>query len=572
LRATHLLLSAIVACGPAAGLAGASPPGSPVAVRPSDRMLLVGGKPFFAIGTFEAPGTDSALARTARAGFNLCQLPAGPVTDMPSVLDRVQSSGMLAWFGLGELLDFSSDADGKRRQLTELVGNAGTHPALLMWQSVDEPVWTGRNPDGYLEGYRFVRALDPRRPVWTTHAPRNTVAELVQWNRATDIGGADIYPVPEPQRQSDLPNRTISVVGDECDKNIRAVGGRKPVFMVLQGFGWSELTRAPGRPVSARMPTRKQTRFMAYDAVVHGANGILYWGTNRTRKPSPFWSDLQAVVRELGDLQDVLASESLQGPGVARFAVPARGVRLVHKRTGSRHVVIVVNENPRTVTAVVAVPGLASLRVRRLFENTVLPVARGEIRVTLSGYDVAVLSDDGRLAGRRADFSAEWRRPAPPVDATLLSERGNLVGNPGFEVDQDADGVPDEWDASVPLAVSRDAAAHGGRRALALTGMGGVMTPLVVQRGTPILGGRTYRFSGWFKAPPGLEGRIYAEWVLDGVFHSHALPWTRGTGAWRPLSFTFRAEPDPAGSAYVVARVQGTGTALFDDLRLEEVK
>ena len=36
----------------------------------------------------------------------------------------------------------------------------------------------------------------------------------------------------------------ISVVGDECDKNTRAVNGQKPIFMVLQGFGWAASARS----------------------------------------------------------------------------------------------------------------------------------------------------------------------------------------------------------------------------------------------------------------------------------------------------------------------------------------
>ncbi len=541
-----------------------------VAVRKSDNMLIVQGKPFFPIGIYEAPRTDAAMSRLARAGFNLCQMPEGPPATMRHLLDHVQSHGMKAWFGADTLLDFSTDADRKRQQLTELVRSVGAHPALLLWESMDEPVWSGRNADACLAGYAFLRALDPQRPLWTNHAPRNTIAELSRWNRATDIGGVDIYPVPEPQAQSDLPNKTIAVVGDECDKAIRAVNGKKPVFMVLQGFGWADLSRRAGQETAAILPTPHESRFMAYQAIVHGANGILYWGTYLTRKPSRFRSELESLVSELAALQDVLASETRHDTAAAQLLQPRRGVRLAHKRFGGHDYVILVNEGADSVAATVRVPGLKTARLKRLFENGHVPVSGQTARLGLAGHGVAALSDNDGFADPRVDFSGEWRNPPAAADPSRLREPGNLVANPGFEADRDGDRVPDGWEGSLPFTASLSDEAHGGRHSLALTGVGDAVTPLAVQRGTPLLGGRTYRFSAWIKAPPGVESRIYVEWVLAGVFHSRCLPWEPGTGRWQRVSYAFTAEPDPAGTAYVVAQVKGTGTALFDELKLEE--
>ncbi|MGE5531091.1 MAG: hypothetical protein ACM3VW_03100, partial [Bacteroidota bacterium] len=65
--------------------------------------------------------------------------------------------------------------------------------------------------------------------------------------------------------------------------------------------------------------------------------------------------------------------------------------------------------------------------------------------------------------------------------------------------------------------------------------------------------------------------RIYTEWVTD-TFHAQCLPWTKGTGQWQQVSLPIKGEPDPQGGAYTVAQMKGTGTVLFDDLKLEEVK
>ena len=542
-----------------------------VTVRPSDNMLLVDGKPFFPIGIYEAPGTELYLKQLSDAGFNLCHMPGGSGPALQTLLDRVQAHNMKMWLSVSGLLDFSKDPDAKRKQLADIVKSVGRHPALLLWESMDEPVWGGQNADGYYDGYSFLRALDQQRPIWTNHAPRNTIAELSYFNRATDLAGLDVYPVPEPQTQSDLPNKTISVVGDECDKNTRAVNGQKPIFMVLQGFGWAELSKKPGQTVKAVMPTLAQSRFMAYQSVVHGANGILYWGTHYTAKPSQFWSELRSLTSELGAMEDVLASESVRGKAAASLAQPKNTGRLVHKRLNGHNYVILVNESAEPVPVTVHIPGASGASLRRLFEEARVPMSGGTARLTLAGYDVAVLSDDRQFADKRKDFSDEWRNPRPAANAELMTEPGNLIGNPGFEVDADGDMIPDAWSASTPLTVSLSEDAHSGRYALQIDGVGGTMTPLVVQRGTPIAGGKQYRFTAWVKAPDTATFRLYTEWNTD-TFHSQCLPWTKGTGQWQQVALPIKGDPDPQGGAYVVAQMQGTGTVLFDDLKLEEVK
>ena len=511
------------------------------------------------------------MKRLAEAGFNLCHSPGGSGKALQALLDRVQAHNMKMWISMSGLLDFSKDADKKRQQMTEVVSSVGAHPGLLLWESMDEPVWGSQPVEGYYDGYNFLRALDQQRPIWTNHAPRNTIAELSHWNRATDIGGLDVYPVPEPQQQSDLPNKTISVVGDEYEKNVAAVNGEKPTFMVLQGFGWAELSKTAGQPTRAIMPTFQQSRFMAYQSIVHGANGILYWGTHYTQKPAPFWSELRSLVSELAALQEVLASENVVGKAAARLVKPASGVRLVHKRLGGFNYVIAVNETPERLAVEIALPGLKATSLRRLFEDASVRVSKQAARLTLTGYDVAVLSDNGSFRDVRKDFSDEWKNPVAAPDPALLREAGNLIVNPGFEVDADTDLVPDAWDASVPLTVSLSEQAHAGKYSLAITGVGGDMAPLVVQRGTAILGGKTYRFSAWVKAPPTAEFRVYTEWVTD-TWHAQCLPWTKGTGEWQLVSLPIKGQPDPQGGAYSVAQVKGEGTALFDELKIEEVK
>ena len=163
---------------------------------------------------------------------------------------------------------------------------------------------------GMREGYALLKAL-AGRPVWMNHAPRNQIEQLAAFNEAADIVGCDIYPVPVNEKvgHSDLSNRSMSCVGDYTRRMAQAAPG-KPVWMVLQGFGWGDIQ--PDKPEDVRKelrpPTLEETRYMAFDASVHGARGILYWGSHAVEKVSTFYGELLAFVAELRDLQPVLAA------------------------------------------------------------------------------------------------------------------------------------------------------------------------------------------------------------------------------------------------------------------------
>ena len=98
---------------------------------------------------------------------------------------------------------------------------------------------------------------------------------------------------------------------------------------------------------------------MAYDAIVRGARGVLYWGTHYVEKDSPFWKDLMRLARELADHQPLLtaldAPISPQIDGKALGLVPLNakapiGVRALGKVMNGQVWWIVVNEFPASVS------------------------------------------------------------------------------------------------------------------------------------------------------------------------------------------------------------------------------
>ena len=96
-------------------------------------------------------------------------------------------------------------------------------------------------------GCRVIRQLDSKHIIWQNHAPRNSVMSLRKYNQAVDAAGCDIYPVPfsPTSGHSDLKDTNISSVGAYTDRMREAAPG-KSIWMVLQGFGWRDLSESGG--------------------------------------------------------------------------------------------------------------------------------------------------------------------------------------------------------------------------------------------------------------------------------------------------------------------------------------
>jgi hypothetical protein len=239
------------------------------------------------------------------------------------------------------------EAERAADALWEKLGKEPPHPGLSIG---DAPQEEARLREGMIEGYRYLKTLDPDHPVWVNHAPRNPIQSLAAFNEAADIVGCDIYPAPSfGHDHSDVADQTLSAVGAYTSRMQEASPG-KPVWMVLQAFGWSDLmdSGGPGELARHRRPTHDELRFMAYDAIVRGARGVLWWGTTLVEKPSRLWRDLQRVAYELSEMHDVLAARDLKlaltvdvGP---TWGSADRSVEVLGKDAGEATTLLVVNE------------------------------------------------------------------------------------------------------------------------------------------------------------------------------------------------------------------------------------
>ena len=247
-----------------------------------------------------------------------------------------------------------------RAELWRQAGQPSPNPDVRI---DDAPARVRESGEGITAGIQAVCELDPRHVIWLNHAPRNSLADLRLYNRAADMVGCDIYPAPANLMvgHSDLLDMGLTSVGAYTERMRQAAPG-KACAMVLQGFGWRDLQKVTKERETAvgigRRPTWAESRFMAYDAIIHGANAILYWGTAylkpveddgspATGRPR-LWQDLLRVARELRALEPALVAPPLKSPVVHQAetygSIDGKGILCSLRRVDDDFVLLLVNE------------------------------------------------------------------------------------------------------------------------------------------------------------------------------------------------------------------------------------
>ena len=305
-------------------IAGSSLQAAPTKVSINDdQVMTINGKKIFPIGFTMPPPPDgvtpwgkNAFQELSDAGANFMRTGAWEggwtpqtIAKEKQYMDAAAKYGMHCLPYLRELSSLTPKEKKREKELRAVVKEFRNHPGLGAWKGADEPEW-GKEPIEPLMRVReMLQDLDPNHPMVTIHAPRGTVETLRPYNQTGDIIGADIYPIGYPPgTHSLLENKEISMVGDYTRKMMETADGKMPVWMVLQ-IAWSGVLKE-GKTL--RFPTFPQERFMAYQAIINGARGLLFFGGNIDKALSPadasygwnwrFWNRvLRPVIEEIGD-------------------------------------------------------------------------------------------------------------------------------------------------------------------------------------------------------------------------------------------------------------------------------
>ncbi len=257
-----------------------------------------------------------------------------------------------------------------------------------------------------LAGYRTLRSADPTRLVWQNHAPRNSFDMLQKHAAYCDLIGCDIYPVPARfNGHSDLSNTGVSSVGDYTERFDR-IAPDKGTIMVLQGFAWRDIQDIPEDDAAVgrgREVRYIESRFMAYDSIVRGANGICYWGTQFMEPDSDTWEGLTPVIQELSSLQEFLAAPESSLP-IEVIPEPSwwsidRPVICSARQVGGDWLFILVNEVEGAQDIQLRFPEhFAGKRLHFLYDNLYVDLVKGgEVPVEFGPLGVRLLSTNPNL-------------------------------------------------------------------------------------------------------------------------------------------------------------------------------
>jgi len=330
--------------------------------------MLLGGKTVFPITLGNGPpltGKDpvsggNGWAEVAAAGVRMLRV--YPTWDATAVAQQIQTAkeemvaaasyGLHLWVGLYNVADDVS----RQGLLEQIVGGLKDAPGLGAWKGADEPLHGNLAPAGLVAAYDVVHQLDPSHPLVIIQAPqaRNgplTAALLKPYAAAGDIQGVDIYPISHPPGvHAGRPNKDISVVGDVTALVVQAAPGKEH-WTTLQ-IAWSGVLPPAHVPI---FPNLQQERFMAYQAIVAGAGGLVFFGGDIIQAMTPadaasgwnwtFWHTvLKQVVQELSST--AVGPALVAPPAAITVTSDAADVRLVARAAGGFLYVICVRRSP----------------------------------------------------------------------------------------------------------------------------------------------------------------------------------------------------------------------------------
>ena len=284
-------------------------------VQTIGRYLCIDYKPFFPIGLYHLPNRrndDVIWKEVADAGFNFSN-------SSESGRHGIYVAKPVPWKEINgkrvNLMELYRDPS-MLEELKDFLSENEDDPTMLMWHAPDEPCWFGPSANALQLGYEAIKA-NSKKPVWMNVGP--SINSLWHYNipkefmEICDVISEDIYPIPDGKTKIGQGyNKYTYYVGEHTEKMVElgSVEGiqKTPVWMILQGFGWADFDSF-GNPKDYVPPTGKEIRYMSYDAIVHGATGLMWYGPFDTKSDdlhAEFWENLKDMATELRDIYDVL--------------------------------------------------------------------------------------------------------------------------------------------------------------------------------------------------------------------------------------------------------------------------
>ncbi|PWU10210.1 MAG: hypothetical protein C5B50_25915 [Verrucomicrobia bacterium] len=279
-------------------LGGSAQAGSLVTIN-SNNVVVVNGTNVFGLAVSpgpptygHAPGGGDALDELRSGGILFHRmaftgnwqispgvLDPNLVATNQATLDWCAAHGIFTILNLKDISKYSATDTNTPVALKAAVDTFRNHSALGIWKNYDEAWWGNVSEADLQRGYDLIHQEDANHPVEQSNAPRGTVADLQPYNAADDITMIDNYPVVASGAANNPPitNTAVSQFGDWTHVLSQVANGHKNFWMIEQ-IAFSGTTPPPSSALI--FPTFTQERFMAYQAIVNGARGLMFFGGN----------------------------------------------------------------------------------------------------------------------------------------------------------------------------------------------------------------------------------------------------------------------------------------------------
>ncbi len=347
--------------------------------------ILIGGKPFFPIGTFTYQHMkEEDYKRLAESGFNFVSFgirynnlkgePSNSSEKMKELLS------MLEKYGLKGVLQFTlmipqreklrlqyEPAFGEATDSKEILKAAGKslkgNMNLLAYYLSDE------NPRGELPEVRRIReilaSVDPTHP---TLSLTNSPVNFPYFLSSGDILVYDVYPFGSQSGTAKSPDSL-----ENADADIAYLQSlNSPFWICTQAFDWAIFRKK----ADEKMPTEKELTSLALLSVIHGAKGMYYYSYHEVfakgNKVDPkhsekMWPRIASSSKLLKKLSPyLLGTESLPALTIQNRKNTVRG--RAFRGDDGKIAILLVALKPEQATAQVTLP--SGKQFRSLYGRT----------------------------------------------------------------------------------------------------------------------------------------------------------------------------------------------------------
>ena len=270
-----------------------------------------------------------------------------------------------------------------------LAGVMNGNPGALGYYPYDEP-----DPSLMPAVFQQTQALSALDPGDVTFGTLDNFAQVFRWRDVSDVLSSNPYPVGQGLTVYATyhgATTTPAMVSTNIATSavVQQVYGSRPVWMVLQLFD-----------LNSQFPTYEQMKQQAYNAIISGANGILWWGFVNQQGLEYEWYvagnhqpylDFKQISGEVMGLAPFLISPSQ--PSLLQ-PVSNANIQYLVKSSSSEIVIFASNTSQNAAGSVTfTLPSSVSATgstVQVYSENRTVPLSGNTFTDTFNGYDVHV--------------------------------------------------------------------------------------------------------------------------------------------------------------------------------------